>query len=214
MSFASIISALGVSLATTSIFLLFITEWIRRPYLEFVEHKDEPTPEDRKHGGYMWYHLKVRNKEPKLFNRDTALQCAARIEFLDKANKSPLVGQISAHWVSQPEPRDFRGVFDYTKVPMCQRIDVGFREEMFDVFIKFEGENGFYATDPWIIYPFLGGMYKKEASEMQKMYINASECTIKVELEAINLGKRKVAYFHLKNKGTKMDDIEITPLDP
>jgi hypothetical protein len=156
-----IINVVGFSLAVISIFLIFVTEWKRRPSLEFVPHKDELTPENQRIR-YMWYHLKIRNKEDKLFNRDAALQCIARVDFLHNITKEPLVSQIQAHWANQPEPRDHTGHFDYTKVPMCQRMDIGFREEMFDVLIKFEGETGFYATDPWIIYQWVGGTYTKE----------------------------------------------------
>lgn len=61
------------------------------------------------------------------------------VDFLDKNTKKRLVLQITAHWVNQPEPRDHStGRFDPSKVSACQRIDVGFREEMFDILIKFE----------------------------------------------------------------------------
>ena len=161
------IAIFSTFLAIFSIILVFITEWIKRPFLEFPRHKDEPTSEDKKRG-YMWYHLKAMNKEPSFFNRDAALQCVARVDFLEKNTNKPLVDQITTHWTSQPKPRDQMGRFDYTKVAMCQRIDVGFREEMFDVLIKFEGEKVFYVTNPWIIYPWLGGVYPKGHPEFRK----------------------------------------------
>jgi hypothetical protein len=92
-------------------------------------------------------------------------------------------------------------------------MDVGFREEMFDIIIKFEREKGFYVANPWIAYPWLGGIYPKEHPEMQKLKLDASECIIKAELEAINLGKRKYGYFILRDKGTRISDVEILPLD-
>jgi hypothetical protein len=67
-------------LPTISLILLFYTEWLRRPRLEFLFYKDEPTPEDLKRG-YMWYHLKIKNKELRLFNRDAALNCIMRVDF-------------------------------------------------------------------------------------------------------------------------------------
>jgi len=105
------------------------------------------------------------------------------------------------------------GRFDYTRVPSCQRMDVGFREEMFDILIKFDGEKGFYAADPWVIYRWLGGSLKKTSPEFQSLKIETNECLVRVELEAINLGKRKISYFVLRNKGIKMSDIEILPLN-
>lgn len=212
LDWKTIIDVIGLALAAISLFLIFYAEWKRRPSLEVIQHKDEPTPQDMKHG-YMWYHLKAKNIEPKIFNRDTALRCIARVDFLDKNSRKRLVRQIQCHWTNQPEPRDLMGRFDYTRVASCQQMDVGFREEMFDILIKFDGEKGFYVADPWVIYRWLGGSLEKTSQEFQSLKIEANECLVRVELEAINLGKRKIRYFVLRNKGTKMTDIEIFPLN-
>ncbi|MHC1582840.1 MAG: hypothetical protein ACXQT5_07690 [Candidatus Syntropharchaeia archaeon] len=125
-----VISTLVLILAVISIVLLIIVEYVRRPSLEFLQHKDEPGPEDEGQRS-MWYHLKV----------------------LDKNTKKPLVPQITAHWVNKPEPRDYSTErFDPSKIPECQIIDGGFRDEMFDILIKFEGEKSFFAADPWVVY--------------------------------------------------------------
>jgi len=56
------------------------------PSLEVYPAYDEPTDQDRKRR-YMWYHIKVRNKKSslsRLFRRESAIRCKARIDFLDK----------------------------------------------------------------------------------------------------------------------------------
>lgn len=201
------ISIAALIISIISILLFSYVEYERRPVLEFVNHKDKKTREDP---GCMWYHLKVRNKKPrKWLNRDAAMECIARISFLDKDYRKELVSQIEAHWTNQPEPRNFpEGTFDPTKIPICQRKNVGFREEMFDILIKWNGEKGFYAANPWVVY-----RYPKGHPEYEKLRVDMDECIIKVEIEAINLGKKQEAEYLLKNKGTKLDDIEIILLD-
>ena len=44
----TIIDVVGFILAVISLFLLFYAEWKRRPSLEVIQHKDEPTSEDLK----------------------------------------------------------------------------------------------------------------------------------------------------------------------
>ena len=204
-----VIAILLLILASIFIALLIIVKYVRRPSLEFLLDKGEPTPEDNRQGS-MWYHLKVRNKEPpRFFNRDAALQCIARIDFVDKNTKTQLVPQITAHWVSQPKPRDYStGEFDPSKIPACQRTDVGFKEEMFNILIKFEGESICFATNPWVVY-----RYQKGETEWEKLKIDVNEFIVKVELEAINLGKKKRAEYLLKNNGMKKEDIEIILLE-
>lgn len=149
LSFAALV------VAVISILLVLYLENERRPSIEFLEHRDEATAEDEKNGR-MWYHVKVRNKRPKFsfLNRDAALSCIARVEFLDKSTLKPLpVGQIESHWSSQSEPRNYSdGRFDLGRVPACQRLDVGFRPEMFDAVMKCKGRTDFFATDPWVVY--------------------------------------------------------------
>ena len=213
-----VISTLALILAVISIVLLIIVEYVRRPSLEFLQHKDEPGPEDEGRRS-MWYHLKVRNEEPsKIFNRDAALRCRVRVDFLDKNTKKPLVLQITAHWVNKSEPRDYStGRFDPSKIPECQIIDVGFRDEMFDILIKFEGEKSCFAADPWVVYdpllrpnPWLDPGSSSYHQKWEKLRIDVDECVVRAEIEAINLGRRKVGEYILKNNGIRKEDVEIS----
>lgn len=204
--FDLVISTAALIVAVISIVIVIVVEYVRRPSLEFVPHKDEPTAEDEGQGR-IWYHLGVRNKEPPtFFNRDAALQCIATVDFIDRNSRQSLV-QIRAHWVNQPEPRDSTGTFDYSKIPAAQRIDVGFRPELFDILIKFEGETGFYAADPWVVY-----RHPKGVPEWARLRIERNECIVRAEIESINLGKRKAREYLLRNKGTRKEDIEVVPL--
>jgi len=58
--------------------------------------------------------------------------------------------------------------------------------------IKFNGKKEFYVADPWIVY--------QAHPEWEKLKLDVDECIIKVELEAINFGKKKVSYFILGTK--------------
>jgi hypothetical protein len=196
----------GLILAVISIILFVIDEFERRPCIEFLEYKDEPTANNLAMKE-MWYHIKVRNKKPFcFFNRDAALGCIARVTFVDKTTGKQLAPQITCHWTSQPAPLDYTsGRFDPSKVPTCQRIDVGFREEMFDILIKYQGQRSFVAADPWIVYDS-----QAPQSMKQSLTIQVNECIVRVEIEAINLGKLRVAEYTLKNKGQNIQDIEIT----
>jgi hypothetical protein len=186
---------------------------IRRPVLK-VTLVDDKIKDDIR----MWYHLKVKNEELKgfnrYFNRDSASQCIARIEFLNKITLKRLI-EIEAHWKNLPEPRSGTKV-DYTLVPMSKRMDIGFRAEEFDVLVKNKGEKHFYAADPLIIYSYVFEKTQcpKNNDKLQNMKINEEECIIRVELEAINLGKRDYCYFKLKNScSTKMDSIKISQIN-
>ena len=44
---------------------------------------------------------------------------------------------------------------------------------------------------------------------MGKLRLDVDECIVRVEIEAINLGRRKVGEYILKNKGTRKEDVEI-----
>jgi len=190
--FESVVSLLALILAAISIGLLFVMECIRRPFLEFIPHRDEMTSER-----YMWYHLKIKNKKPRIwFNRDAAIECIAMVSFLNKNTKEELVPQIEARWTNQ--------VFDSTQISVCQRKNVGFRPEKFDILIKYAGDSGFYAVDPWVVH-----CYSKGQPKYEKLRVDTDESIIKVEIEAINLGRRQEAEFLLKNKGTRPSDIEI-----
>lgn len=217
MTILDFTTIVGFFLAIISIFLVFYSELKRRPFLKVIPADDKITDNDREFKR-MWYHLKAINEELKtfnrIFNRDSALQCIARIDFLDKNTLMRLIDQIEAHWTNLPEPRS-GNKFEYTLVTMCKRMDIGFREESFDVLIKFKGDKYFYAADPWTIYPCLYGDIKKDSEKMQKMKINKNECIIRVEFEAINMGKRYSYYFNLKNNccNLEMNSIEISLLD-
>ncbi len=208
-----------------SVFLVLYIENERRPFIEFLTHHDEPTPDNQTHG-HMWYHIKVRNKKPRFrfLNRDAALQCVARIEFVDTTTMRPLsVGQITAHWTSQPEPRSYspHNEFDPGKVPASQRLDVGFREEAFDVVIKFRGQRNCFATDPWVVYDLsLRPDPRSEPHRLdpyhekwEKLRITHNECVLRIEIEAINLGKRQEAYYRLYNQGTELGDLRIGKIE-
>jgi hypothetical protein len=218
------LSLAALVVATISILLVLYLENERRPSIEFLEHRDEPTVEDEKNGR-MWYHIKVGNKKAKFsfLNRDAALSCIARVEFLDKNTLKPLpVGQIESHWSSQPEPRNYSdGRFDVGKVTACQRLDVGFRPEMFDVVMKCQGREDFFATDPWVVYdldlhpdprsePNRSALYHEK---WEKLRINVDECFLRVEIEAINLGKSQEVYYHLKNTGKEFGNLTIEKVE-
>ncbi len=214
------ITVLGFILAAIAIILTVKIESMRRPALDVLygnprkgekdgsrkREKEEITNADRirQPAPYMWHHLKVKNKEPKLFNRDAALRCIATISFLDKDNRNQL-RQIQAHWTKNPEPR-INGKFEYTLVSMCKERDIGFREEPLDLLIKFDGDTSFYAADPEATYRFISddyGKYGKEHPKMKEWEIGVTECIIEVELEAINMSKIKTSFL-LKNIGTGM----------
>jgi hypothetical protein len=206
--------------ATLSILLVLYVENERRPSIEFLEHHDEVTAEEEKNGR-MWYHVKVRNKKPKFnfLNRDAALSCVARVEFLDKSILKPLpVGQIESKRSRRPEPRNYSdGKFDIGRVPACQRLDAGFGAEMFDVIMKRRGRRDAFATDPWIVYDL--DLHPDPRSEpnrtnpfhekWEKLRIDVDECLLRIEIEAINLGKPQKAYYRLRNTGTEFENLTI-----
>jgi hypothetical protein len=204
---ADTLSIAALVVGVFSIFLVLYVENERRPQIEFLETRDQPTPNDSQ-SGHMWYHISVRNRKPRLsfLNRDSALQCIARVEFLDVNTKQPLqVGQIEAHWTSQPEPKNYTdGNFDVGKVTACQRIDVGFREEKFDVLVKFVGQSCCFASNPWVVY-----RYAPNHESWNELRIEVEESLLKIEVEAINLGKTQGAYYLLSNRGTRFQDVAI-----
>jgi len=173
----------------------------------------------------MWYHVKIRNKKPKFsfLNRDAALSCVARVEFLDKSTLKPLpVGQIESKWSRRPEPRNYSdGKFDIGRVPACQRLDVGFGAEMFDVVMKCRRRKGVFATDPWIVYdvdlhPDPRSEPNRTTSyheEWEKLRIDVDECVLRIEIEAINLGKAQEAYYRLRNAGTEFGSLTIEKME-
>ncbi|MFZ0892647.1 MAG: hypothetical protein WB782_07035 [Thermoplasmata archaeon] len=199
-----VIAIVALLVAVVSTVLLLLFEYYRRPSLVFVEHQDswpggDPTNQ------VMWYHLKVRNaKPPQWFGRDAALGCRATVEFFNAGDASRLpVGQITVHWTNQGEPKS-NGRFDHSLVPACQRIDVGYREEMFDVVVKKEGDPAFYATDPWNVY--------SEPTAWDKIRIEEKSCIIHVQVESINSGRTWTARYLIKNEGPHLTDIDLSPL--
>ena len=199
-----LLGAVGVLLGGVSLVFLFLFELARRPSIEFLDYHDEVTAEDIKQG-HRWFHGKVRNRNPRWpFNRDAALSCIVRVEFLDPDTMEPLAGvsQIEAHWTNNAEPRSILGVFVGALVPACQRLDVGFREEMFDVVIKCDRESGFYAANPWEVY--------KDKTAWSRVKIERSTCRLRVEVEAINLGRRQTALYTLQNRGSRLEDLRIS----
>jgi hypothetical protein len=195
----------GILIGALSIVILLAFEVMRRPRLEFVPHDDNVTDGDRA-VGHMWYHVKVRNKEPHWpFNRDAALRCWARVEYLDAATRSSLPGpnQISSHWAGMGEPKS-GGKFEPSFVPTCQRTDVGFREEMFDVAIKRDGELCFYRPDPWEVY--------RDAVDLSKLKVAARKTILRVEVEAINSGRTLEGLFRLEIVGPGIEGLKLFPL--
>ena len=199
-----LIPIISTSLGVLSILYALLERiYFRYPVLEIVPHKDEPTEEDRIRG-YMWYHVKVRNKKPpRLFRREIARACKVRVSFLDK-NGREIVRQITAHWTNQPEPRDAQGRFQASLIPMCQERDIGFLEEPIDILIKFEGERAFYAADPWVVYRF-----PQKSKEWEELKVEVEEGIIRLTFEAINLGRPIVKQLRFKIKGEGLDDVEI-----
>jgi hypothetical protein len=200
-----IASILGLGLAIISLFLLFVVEWEKRPVIIFSDYVDEKAPQSAQD---KWYHLEVMNQEPWFFNRDAAMSCKARVNFLDTHTGVQLgLGQITSHWTNQPEPLDYTAKhLDPSKIPGCQTMDVGFRPEKFDVVRKYAGDAGFYPADPWKIY------FSRTNSQVQQLRLNVKSCVLEVEVEAINLGKRRTWYYKLTNSGAAVDDISITRL--
>ena len=212
---SDILMILSSILAIFAIIYTLAYNIISNPVVEVFPADDKITEGDiinrRK-----WYHLKARVKSPplpKLFRREPAIMCRVKVDFLDnegfekgeKIEKIRLTDQIEAHWTRQPEPVAF-GRFQHSLIPMACERTVGFSEEMFDILIKYQDDEGFYAANPWIVYRF-----PKDHPEYQKLKVSAKECIVKVTIEAINLNKSYEYKFILKNKGPKMGDIEILP---
>jgi len=198
-----IVSWVSLLVAIAGILLTIAVEVRERPpSLEVIQHRDEPTDEDRRRG-YMWYHVKVRNKRSFWrFRREIASGCRARVSFLDVQKRGELSPQITAHWTNQPEPRDSAGRFQASLIPMSQERNVGFNPETFDVLIKFEGDKGFYTADPWVV-------YRCPTQQWTGLRLDVDRCVMRVEFEAANLHKRQTFDLIVENKGTGMADLEI-----
>lgn len=209
-----LIAWLGFGFAIFSIGLLFYVEKVRRPSLIFPSHRDRATSEDiARKNPCVWHHLKVQNKLPHLFNRDSALSTKVTVEFSREDGKTK---QITARWANQPVPQD-----DYPKkhlvssrVASCQRMDIGFREEPFDFLLKFHGRGNAFAADPWVVCnpelhpnPLVDEVIFPLHEKWEELRLNPDHCKIKVEVEAINLGKRKVVNYLLRI-GEEIDDVE------
>jgi hypothetical protein len=199
-----IISVIALFIA---IFLPLFIERLKRPELEIHPQEEKP----KKDSDHWYYHMEVFNKKRRFMGgfiqRDVAKLCEARIEFLNKESRKPIIHQITAKWAQQLNPvtpqvigNRIIQVFDETKVPSCQVIDVGFEKRTFDVVIKFRGEKECYAFDPWIHF-----INWKDP----RLKLDVNECIIRIELRAANLTQPKIAEFILLNKGTELKDLKI-----
>ncbi len=145
-TWASIISA-AVTILGISVFVWF--EFYRRPRLRVKPTDDQPTEE--------WIHLTVYGKRPWrwFLPRDVAVDCVARVSFMDPVTKQPTVPpipQITAHWVNQPEPRDYTArILVSSLIPTATTRNVGFRDEMIDVLRRLPNGTA-YVADPWKVY--------------------------------------------------------------
>lgn len=212
MNFNELITIFSIIITILSLIAFIIAEYVRKPSIEFLEPIDSETGKknfdkptlDSENYGRMFYHLKVKNKEPIIFSRDAALQSKVRVRFCDIA-KNIKLAEITAHWTNQIDPG--RGdKFDEAKIPTCQRMDIGFRAEDFDILVKFDNDEGFYVADPWIVYHY---PEKNPEQEWKRLKLNAKKVKIIVEIESINLGKIEKAEYLLKNNGRNKEDIEI-----
>ena len=154
-------------------------ENLRRPVIQ-IRHPTEEEPT----GNEMTHHLKVKNEQPtkwwcQWFNRDSAIDCIARLQFLDQQTNNELCHQIEAKWTKWPESR---------------KINIGFIEEDLDLLIRAKGINEFFVYDN---------------CQKKRLQLRSTNCIIRVEIEAINLGILKREDFILKIIGKGLNDIEI-----
>lgn len=141
-TWASVISAV-VTIGAVLAIAWF--EWYRRPRLRLRPSKDQPTQE--------WIHLAVTSDKPRwwFLPRDMALDCVARVSFLDPTTRQPLTGPdyvrgFSAHWVGRPEPQA------YYDIPNVIIRNIGFWDEAeIDVLRRLPNGTA-YAADPWLVY--------------------------------------------------------------
>lgn len=110
-------------------------------------------------------------------------------------------------------------MFDSSKIPECLRIDVGFREEAFDFVLKFH-EIGTFAANPWVVYdrtlkpnPWKHRNVRRFHPKWEELRLNENEYRVRVEIEAINLGKRQVAQYRLQITGPNVGDLQVTRLE-
>lgn len=199
------LSLASVLLAMTALFLFFAAERFRRPVIEFLGEKDKVDPQ----ADPMWYHIWVQVKRPpRLFNRDGAIASVARIEFGQFADNNtfrpfPSPRQVWAHWSDLGEPRIGRLFLEFL-IPLVTRIDLGFQERKFDVLMKCPGSDAIYAADPWIVYR------QMTQANLQQIRIPANDCIIRIEIDAINMGKPLEAFYRLQNQGPGPGGVTIS----
>lgn len=199
------LSLASIFLALAALFLFFAAERVRRPVIEFLHKRDQVDPQ----ANPMWYHIWVQVERPRrVFNRDGAISSVARIEFGQfEDNKSfrpfPSPRQVWAHWSDLGEPR-IRNRFLEFLIPLVTRIDLGFQDRKFDVLIKFPDSDTIYAADPRIVYRL------RSAADLEQIRVPANDCIIRVEVDAINMGKPFEAFYRLQNQGPGPGGVAIS----
>ena len=87
-------------------------------------------------------------------------------------------------------------------------MNVGFRQEKIDVFIKYD-DGTCYVADPWFVYRF-----PPRTPVWNRLRLPVKECIVRVELEAANLGREVKREFRFRNTGTGLADFVWEDVDP
>lgn len=209
-TWASFISA---TVTVLGILIIVGLEWYRRPRLRVKPSDDRPTEE--------WIHLTVRGQKPGrwFLPRDIAVDCVARASFLNPAtfpaSEQELVPQITAHWVNQPEPRDYTtGMLVPSLMPTATTRNVGFRDEMIDVLRRLPDGTA-DAADPWKVYaawPPAEAPAQLQA-DFEERRLKQHEHIVRVELEPAN-GWPEKQYFRLRLPERGLGKVLWEPVGP
>jgi hypothetical protein len=181
-TWVSVFSA-GVTIFAVILFLGF--EWYRRPRLHVRPSQDQSDSE--------WIHLTVVARQPWrwFLPRDLAVDCTARVSFLDPVSKNELMPQIQAHWAGASEPQHYWDIQQITK------RNIGFWEEpMIDVLRRLN-DGTTYAAHPLHVYrSWPSEAIPQDPVELERHKLKQREYCVRVELFAGN-GWRTTQEFRL-----------------
>lgn len=200
-----VLGILGVLLA---IFIPVIFEQWKKPNLDIIaidERGSGTAP-------YKFAHVKVVNKPHKIIRfiqRNYVNDATAKIIFIDKHTGQELF-TMPCKWTGKPEPlepvydpqkRIFGYVFDTTKIPDAQSINIapGEEGEALDVAIKRNGEKECYGFNALSYAPRYQPGWKDPSKR-----IDLPECIVRVVVTSGDISKTKDLI--LKNPDTSLDD--------
>lgn len=200
-----VVGILGVLLA---IFIPILFEQWKKPNLGIFAMDERgvgTTP-------YKFIHVRVVNKPHKIIRfiqRNYATDVKAKITFIDKHTGQELF-TMQCKWTGKPEPLEpvynpqrgiFGHVFDTTKIPDAQSINIAPREEgeALDVAIKHDGEKECYGFNALSYAPQYQPGWKDPGKK-----IDLPECIVRVVVTAGDISKTKELI--LKNPGTGLSD--------